>query len=102
MLSPHEFATLMLIRNAPDQIGHEHANLDELLQRQLVALNRRLPAISIAFSSDQQYFEVANVHSFSTGRDQAPSPISINPVRRASLLVPFSRHATYRISRVES
>lgn len=28
MLSPHEFSTLMLIRNAPEQIGHGHANLD--------------------------------------------------------------------------
>lgn len=42
MLSPHEFATLMLIRNAPDQIGHGHANLDELVQRRLVTLNRPL------------------------------------------------------------
>jgi hypothetical protein len=38
MLSPHEFATLMLIKNAPDQIDLDRAELDTLLERQLVAL----------------------------------------------------------------
>jgi len=38
MLSPHEFATLMLVKNAPDQIDLDRAELDTLLERQLVAL----------------------------------------------------------------
>lgn len=38
MLSPHEFATLMLVKDAPDQLGLDRADLDVLLERQLVAL----------------------------------------------------------------
>ncbi|KAE8761168.1 hypothetical protein FSO04_03985 [Paraburkholderia madseniana] len=38
MLSPHEFATLMLIKNAPDQIELDRAELDALLERQLISL----------------------------------------------------------------
>ncbi|MFM0206297.1 hypothetical protein PQQ96_02720 [Paraburkholderia sediminicola] len=38
MLSPHEFATLMLIKNAPDQIELGRAELDALLERQLISL----------------------------------------------------------------
>jgi hypothetical protein len=38
MLSPHEFATLMLVKDAPDQTGLDRAELDTLLERQLVAL----------------------------------------------------------------
>ncbi|RKE38359.1 hypothetical protein B0G76_4674 [Paraburkholderia sp. BL23I1N1] len=38
MLSPHEFATLMLIKDAPDQIELGRAELDALLERQLISL----------------------------------------------------------------
>jgi hypothetical protein len=38
MLSPYEFATLMLIKDAPDQIGLDRAELDTLPERQLLAL----------------------------------------------------------------
>ncbi|KAA1003543.1 hypothetical protein FVF58_36465 [Paraburkholderia panacisoli] len=38
MLSPHEFATLMLVKDAPDQLGLDRADLDMLLEHQLVAL----------------------------------------------------------------
>jgi hypothetical protein len=38
MLSPHEFATLMLVRQAPDQLDMNRAELDTLLERQLVML----------------------------------------------------------------
>lgn len=38
MLSPHEFATLMLVKNAPDQIELGRAELDALLERQLISL----------------------------------------------------------------
>ncbi|WP_341319204.1 hypothetical protein WN982_30115 [Paraburkholderia sp. IMGN_8] len=38
MLSPHEFATLMLIKNAPDQIELGRAELDTLFEQQLISL----------------------------------------------------------------
>jgi hypothetical protein len=38
MLSPHEFATLMLVKAAPDQIDLGREELDTLLEHQLVAL----------------------------------------------------------------
>ncbi|SAK90264.1 hypothetical protein AWB79_06550 [Caballeronia hypogeia] len=39
MLSAHEFATLMLVKDAADQIVDRH-ELDTLLERQLVAMER--------------------------------------------------------------
>jgi hypothetical protein len=41
MLSPHEFATLMLIRHAPDQLDTTRAEIDTLLERQLIMLEHR-------------------------------------------------------------
>lgn len=38
MLSPHELATLMLVRSAPDQIDMTRIELDTLLDCQLIAL----------------------------------------------------------------
>jgi hypothetical protein len=43
MLSPHEFATLMLVQDAPDQIELGRAELDTLLERQLISL-KSLPS----------------------------------------------------------
>lgn len=40
MLSPHEFATLMLVRSAPEQVDMNRAELDTLLERQLVSLEQ--------------------------------------------------------------
>lgn len=40
MLSPHEFATLKLIKDAPDQIELDRAELDVLLERQLISLDK--------------------------------------------------------------
>ena len=40
MLSPHEFATLMLVRSAPDQVDMNRAELNALLERQLVSLEQ--------------------------------------------------------------
>jgi hypothetical protein len=40
MLSPHEFATLMLVRDAANEIS-DRAELDALIERQLVALEER-------------------------------------------------------------
>lgn len=53
MLSPHEFATLMLIRHAPEQIDMNRHELDILLEHQLVALEHgaeghRLPSLTMA------------------------------------------------------
>jgi hypothetical protein len=36
MLSPHEFTTLMLIKDAPDQVELDREELHTLLKRQLV------------------------------------------------------------------
>ena len=38
MLSPHEFATLLLVQEAPNQVDMERQELDALLERQLVQL----------------------------------------------------------------
>lgn len=40
MLSPHEFATLLLVKDAPNQVDMGRAELDALLERQLVQLER--------------------------------------------------------------
>jgi hypothetical protein len=37
MLSPHEFAALLLIRNAPEPLHLDRAEMDILFDRQLVA-----------------------------------------------------------------
>ncbi|ATF34786.1 phage tail assembly chaperone [Burkholderia thailandensis] len=38
MLSPHEFATLLLVKDAPDQADMDRDELDALLEQQLVKL----------------------------------------------------------------
>jgi hypothetical protein len=40
MLSPHEFAALMLVKAAPEQIDLNREELDTLLEQQLVALEQ--------------------------------------------------------------
>ncbi|WP_455153143.1 hypothetical protein [Cupriavidus basilensis] len=40
MLSLHEVATLMLVKEAPDQTELDQADLDALLEHQLVSLER--------------------------------------------------------------
>jgi hypothetical protein len=40
MLTPHEFATLMLVREGPDQIDPGRAELDTLIERHFVAMAR--------------------------------------------------------------
>ncbi len=40
MLSAHEFATLMLLSQSPEQVDMNRAELDALLERQLVRLER--------------------------------------------------------------
>jgi hypothetical protein len=51
MLSPHEFAALMLVNSAPEQIEPDHIDLATLLERRLVSFenlegNRRRPALT--------------------------------------------------------
>jgi hypothetical protein len=45
MLSAHEFATLMLVKDAADQII-DRQELDTLLERQLVALEELVDGVS--------------------------------------------------------
>ncbi len=40
MLSPHEFATLMLVKNAQGTIEMDGADPDALVERQLVSLEK--------------------------------------------------------------
>jgi len=40
MLSAHEFATLMLVSQSPEQVDMNRAELDTLLEQQLVMLER--------------------------------------------------------------
>ena len=40
MLSPHEFATLMLIEDSPDEIDLGHPGLGTLMERRLVELEQ--------------------------------------------------------------
>ena len=40
MLSPHEFATLLLVKDAPNQVEMEREELDALLERKLIQLER--------------------------------------------------------------
>lgn len=40
MLSPHEFATLMLLQHAPDLMNLDSTDLEALLERQLVTLEQ--------------------------------------------------------------
>jgi hypothetical protein len=42
MLSPHELATLMLVRSTPDQIDRTRVELDTLLDCQLICLEPRV------------------------------------------------------------
>lgn len=42
MLSPHELATLMLVRSAPDQIDTARVELDTLLDYRLISIEPRV------------------------------------------------------------
>ncbi|SCU90025.1 conserved hypothetical protein [Cupriavidus necator] len=43
MLSPHEFATLILVNDAPEQVGLDNADVEALLANQLVTLEKLGP-----------------------------------------------------------
>jgi hypothetical protein len=40
MLSPHEFATLMLLKDAPDPLSLDSEDLEALLEKQLITLEQ--------------------------------------------------------------
>ncbi|SEA59225.1 hypothetical protein [Paraburkholderia sartisoli] len=52
MLSPHEFATLMLVKAAPDQIDLARAELNTLLERELVAPGQLAPGYRLTRDGD--------------------------------------------------
>jgi hypothetical protein len=47
MLSPHEFATLLLVKNAPDLTDIDRGELKTLLEQQLVALEQTVSGIAL-------------------------------------------------------
>ena len=53
MLSPHEFATLMLVREAPNQADLNRADLDALFERQLVAFEKLTSGCTYLNVTDQ-------------------------------------------------
>lgn len=46
MLSPHEFATLLLVKDAPHQVDMNREELDALLEHQLVRLENLASGLS--------------------------------------------------------
>ena len=43
MLSPHEYATLMLVKDCPEQIDLTREELDVLIKRHLITMEQPLP-----------------------------------------------------------
>lgn len=56
MLTPHEFATLMLVREAPDRADLNPADLNALLEYQLVSLEKLTSGCKYLNLTDQGYF----------------------------------------------
>lgn len=73
MLSPHEFATLMLVRQAPDQLDMNRAELDALLERQLVMLEHCAAGRRRAHLTERGRTVLDVLHPDGTeGRSRAP------------------------------
>jgi hypothetical protein len=51
MLSHRKFAVLMLVKDAPDQVELDRAELEALLERQLVSLENLAPGAGVFMSS---------------------------------------------------
>jgi hypothetical protein len=47
MLSPHEFATLLLVKHAPEMTDLGRSELQTLLEQQLVALEQTVSGIAL-------------------------------------------------------
>lgn len=75
MLSPHEFATLMLVRHSPDQIDMNRSELGTLLERRLISLESR--------SSGDRRLSLTNAGSVlleAVGRLDAAWPLADAPL----------------------
>ncbi|RQQ56085.1 hypothetical protein [Burkholderia stagnalis] len=74
MLSPHEFATLMLVRQAPDQLDMNRAELDALLERQLVTLEQCAAGGRRAYLTDEGRTFLDVLHPSGTPRRSTKMP----------------------------
>lgn len=69
MLSPHEFAVLLLVNEGAEAADLDRADVDALIERQLVTLERRSPDQCYARVTLQGYvFLKASGHVRSSGR----------------------------------
>ncbi|AJW44520.1 MULTISPECIES: hypothetical protein [Ralstonia] len=82
MLSPHEFATLMLVSQSPEQVDMNRAELDTLLERQLVMLEKSAEGHRRAQLTDrgQSFLEALNPDERRRRRilRETPSPERMN------------------------
>ena len=76
MLSPHEFATLMLVRHAPDQLDMNRAELDALLERQLVILEHSAEGHRLAQLTDKGESLLKVLNSAGAGASVSAVPAS--------------------------
>ncbi len=75
MLSPHEFAVLLLVNDGVESTELDRADVEALIERQLVTLERRGPDHSYARVTLQGYaFLKASGHVRSSGRRVAVVP----------------------------
>jgi len=75
MLSPHEFATLMLVRSAPDQVDMNRTELNALLERQLVSLEQLAEGhrrVSLTQSGHSLLETVGRIERHDDARTSAP------------------------------
>lgn len=56
MLSPHEFATLMLVKETPDRDDLNPADLDALLEYRLIAFEKPMSGCRCLNLTDQGIF----------------------------------------------
>lgn len=69
MLSPHEFAVLLLVRDGADSGGLDRGDVETLLERQLVTMEHRGPDRCCARITLQGYvFLKASGHARTRGR----------------------------------
>lgn len=79
MLSPHEFATLILIRNAPDQVELGSAELGVLLERRLVSLENLASGrlrLHVTTNGNSILKAVARVHQRAAENSSAPDEVA--------------------------
>ena len=75
MLSPHEFAVLLLVSDGAESDDLDRADVEALIERQLVTLERRGPDRCYARVTLQGYvFLKASGHARTTGRRDAAVP----------------------------